>query len=317
MIEVSIIIPVFNVEKYIENSLLSALNQDFNNVEYIIVDDCGTDNSMNIVNNIIKSFPQKNIKIVKHLSNKGLSEARNTGLKESSGKYIFFMDSDDTITPNCISQHYASLQKSNADFTVANINLEGAKSIHIKPILKDVENFTPIYSFLSRKWNTSAGNKLYKKDFITGKNIKFIPNIYFEDILWSFSTALYAKRISVVEDYTYNYKIHSNSITTQQNNSKKIDSLIYILDYLLRNQNKINDADKSVFNKYINFWRLNTAILLLQFNGSYKEQKKYYKTIKQIKYYNDNDLYNTVLKLPYFMFKFLIKPLYILYKKNR
>ena len=86
---------------------------------------------------------------------------------------------------------------------------------------------------------------------------------------------------------------------------------------MLRNQNKINDADKSVFNKYINFWRLNTAILLLQFNGSYKEQKKYYKTIKQIKYYNDNDLYNTVLKLPYFMFKFLIKPLYILYKKNR
>lgn len=316
MVEVSIIIPVFNVEKYVEDSLLSALNQDFKDIEYIIVDDCGTDNSMNIVNNIIASFPQRKIKVIKHLSNKGLSEARNTGLKESSGKYVFFMDSDDTITLNCISKHYASLQKNNADFTVANINLEGAKSIHIKPIVKTIENLTPIKSFLLRKWNTSAGNKLYKKIFITNNNIRFIPNIYFEDILWSFNTALYAKRISIVEDYTYNYKIHNNSITTQRNNSKKIESLIYVLNYLLRNQNKIDEIDKSVFNKYINFWRLNTAMLLLQFNGSYEEQCKYYKIVKQLKYHNDYDLYNSILKLPYFMFKILINPLYILYKKK-
>ena len=82
---VSIIIPVYNVEKWIEKSLNSALNQTYSNIEYLIVDDCGSDKSMNVVQSMIQSNPQKKIRIIQHDKNKGLSEARNSGLSASKG----------------------------------------------------------------------------------------------------------------------------------------------------------------------------------------------------------------------------------------
>lgn len=314
MYKVSIIIPVFNVQQYIEKSLLSALNQDFTNIEYIIVDDCGSDNSMEIVYQLVNMYSHKEIKIIKHPFNKGLSEARNTGLSEATGKFIFFMDSDDIIQPDCISKHYACLNNVDADFTIANINLVGSKSVHIRQLSKKIEYIDPFKTFLLQLWSTSAWNKLYNKEFIVKNNLKFIPNIYFEDIIWSFNAAMCAKRIIVVEDYTYNYIIHKNSITTQTNNLKKINSLMFIIEYLINIKEKTEDIYTKEMNRYINFWRFNTALLLLNFEGTINEQRKLYTKIQDFENESHFDLYNIILKLPYKLFRLIIRPIYLLYK---
>ena len=100
---VTIGIPVYNVEPYIEKCLLSVLNQTYQNLEILVVDDLGTDNSMEIVNEIQQSHPLGNcINIIRHPENRGLGEARNTAIENAKGQYLCFVDSDDYIEPKTI-----------------------------------------------------------------------------------------------------------------------------------------------------------------------------------------------------------------------
>ena len=118
---VSLVIPVYNVAPYIKDSLLSALGQTFESIEFIIVDDCSTDKSMGIVYEVLESHPRKNdVVIVHHKQNEGLSSARNSGLAEASGDYVFFLDSDDEILPDCIEKHFNAIRNTDAQFTVSN-----------------------------------------------------------------------------------------------------------------------------------------------------------------------------------------------------
>ena len=113
MTKVSIIIPVYNVEPYIEECLLSVSSQTMTEgVECIIVDDCGKDNSMSIAERFIEEYIGKiSFSIIHHGSNRGLSAARNTGIKAAKGEYVYFLDSDDTITADCIQRMYAFIER--------------------------------------------------------------------------------------------------------------------------------------------------------------------------------------------------------------
>ena len=109
---VSIIIPIYNVEKYIRHCILSVLSQDFDHslVELILINDCTQDNSMEIVKNIIDKYQIENgggmsIKILSHSKNRGLSASRNTGLSNASGEFVFFVDSDDYLFSGSIKNH--------------------------------------------------------------------------------------------------------------------------------------------------------------------------------------------------------------------
>lgn len=117
--EVTLSIPVYNVEKYIHTALFSALNQNFESIEFLIVDDKGTDRSMELVNEIVSTHLRKNdIRIIDNLVNKGLSECRNIAVREAKGKYLYFMDSDDEIVPECISILHKRILETDADMVV-------------------------------------------------------------------------------------------------------------------------------------------------------------------------------------------------------
>ena len=168
MYKVSLIFPIYNVADFVKTSLLSALNQSFNSIEYILVDDCGTDNSMDIVQEVISNHHRKqDVFIYKHTKNLGLSAARNTGLKYATGEYIFFMDSDDEITRDCIELHYNTIVQNRADFSVGFTKLLGTTSKHI--INND---FGVLYernillAFLKGQFVEAAWNKLYLRDFL-------------------------------------------------------------------------------------------------------------------------------------------------------
>lgn len=317
---ISIIIPVYNVEKYIESALLSVLNQTYDNIECILVDDCGSDNSFDIVQQVL-SRPQycsNNVKIVRHQCNRGLSAARNTGMECATGDFIFFMDSDDEISNDCLRLHVDCINRTNADFTIGGILLVGSKSVHIKPIPVELENTSPMSSYFQRQWIGSAWNKLYKAKFIYDNSILFEEGLIHEDVLWTFNIVQKTSKIGVVPEETYFYKIRPDSITTKKSSPKKIASLIHIIQEMQDSYNKglIAKSEEVSFVNYYNFTRFNTSLDLMFFDGKRSEAEKYYKQIQVARIKGNESVYSMLVKLPYNIFCLLIRPIYKIYKQR-
>lgn len=315
---ISVIIPLYNVENYVVESLKSALNQTFPDIEYLLIDDCSSDCTMQVVEEFISTHHRgKFIKIIHHKNNSGLSAARNTGLKYAAGEFIFFMDSDDEITSDCIEKHYEALKDSNAELSIADFQLRGAKSIHVKPMSDAVKRLPFIISFFRRMWNISAGNKLYRKEFLTGNGLTFQEGLLHEDVFWTYKIASKAKKAAWVNEATYIYKVRKDSITTHKNSIRKIESLLFIL-HAIHADWKVGNIPAKYENDYLNFmnfWRLNTALLLLNYDGNYKERRICYSKLQEIEKSKAWSLHSFVLKLPFWAFYILVSPIYFMYKR--
>lgn len=256
---ISVIIPIYNAELYIEDALNSVFSQTYSDVECILVDDCGSDSSMDIINRMIADSAHKDkVRIIRQEKNSGPAAARNIGLRAAKGDYIFFMDSDDYITPECLELHLQKLESTQADFSIGNTRLEGAKSLHIKTISSDIEKMNPMQAFLQRKWLNSAWNKLFPKQFLIKNNLFFEEGMSYEDIIWSFKLALKSESIAVVPQQTYIYKINAGSFTSSKVGNIKIVSLIAQLKEMkmLYLGNKLLQKFQSDFLNYFNFYRL-------------------------------------------------------------
>lgn len=315
--EVTIIFPIYNVEKYIKESLLSALNQSFKSIEYILVDDCGSDESMKVAQDIVKSHPRyDDVKFIHHKKNMGLSEARNTGIVNASGRYIFFLDSDDDITEKCIDLHYQKIISTDADFTVAHTKLEGVKSVHVNNIrFEMMKGIDVLGSFLKRKWLVSAWNKLYRSKFILDNNIRFVPNRLHEDGAWGFDIAKSAHKIAMVNEETYIYKIRGNSITTSTVGEKRLNDALYMINYTYNYRNNICNSLEKDFNKYISFLKFKHALVILRSNLTEDKKTERYNNLKNIKTSNSICMYALMLKLSYVCFKAALSIPYYLYKR--
>lgn len=224
--KVSIIIPIYNVAPYVEACLLSVFNQTYKEIEIIIIDDCGTDNSMEIVERIVSTYDGEfSIKILHHNQNKGLSAARNTGIKEATGEYLFFLDSDDTIPNDAIDNLVQKvLTYTNVSFVIGGIQTIGYRRQRYPLLCPELqkEKFILI-DFLSHKWNEMACNKLINKAFFIQNQLWFMENVYHEDIDFTFRLAICAKTMACCNNITYNYLIRDKSITTNKNLKNYID----------------------------------------------------------------------------------------------
>lgn len=319
---VSIIIPLYNVEKYIHDSLKSAMKQSFENIEIILVNDCSTDKTLEVASQLVEQSPIKEkVRIISQDINKGASAARNLGIEQAKGEYIFFMDADDEITKDCIKLHYEALVSSDADFSIANMKIIGARSIHSRFInCEEISTHTPLESFLSRQWIWSPWNKLYRKDFLKKKNIKFKEGLrYSEDTLWSYFTSKSALKIQPIDDITYLYKIRPNSTTTRKVDKTKIDSANYIISTLSNDWSNLNESIKekysSLFNKYLDQEILYAALLLLRYTGNYREKRHFFRTFLKYAPNINKNIYSLSIHMPFFVFYTLLKPLYLLYKR--
>jgi glycosyltransferase involved in cell wall biosynthesis len=318
---VSIIIPVYNVELYIKNSLLSALNQSFTSIEYIIVDDCGTDKSMDIVQYMIKEHPRgKDVHIYKHEKNRGLSVARNTGIKNATGEYIFFMDSDDEITEDCIELQYHKMIEENPDFVVSNMKIIGTIwSLGVTRKIKFLNkiNNDILRAYFRIKWSNSSCNKLYKKRLITDNDFEFVEGLICEDQLWNYKIALKAQKISVVQKETYLYKKRDNSITSTGISRIKIESQLYILNCIKSDWNAgiIPHELKDDLFYYLTYKRFSLAYPLLRYSGSYQEKREYYHKINSPEYlrYSNKNIQAYILRLPFVLF-YILKLPYFAYR---
>ncbi len=230
MKQLSIIIPVYNVEKYIRPCIDSVFHQELDETcyEIVIVNDGTKDNSMKAIADIISEHT--NI-IVVNQNNQGLSMARNNGMEIASGKYILFLDSDDLLATNSLSILLEHAIKSDADLVVANfhkmndeeiIEYHKAHTQQRKSIVQEKRGLTLLIEDLNPRecyvWRT-----LYKKSFLTGNHIRFIPGIYYEDIPFTHECYLKAGKCLRIDTTLYIYRIGHSSITTRINKKTGTD----------------------------------------------------------------------------------------------
>lgn len=237
---VSVIIPIYNVEAYVLQCLQSVANQTMTEgVECILVDDCGTDKSVQIAEDFINSY-QGNIsfRLIHHEQNSGLSAARNTGIHISKGNYLFFLDSDDEITPDCISILLELAEKYQADLVQGtylghhrvlskfHINLPQFNNSrkHIKYLILDYDQF-PVM----------AQNRLIRKTVVTNNNLYFKEGIIHEDNLWTFYLAKHIQTLAICSTPTYYYRLTPGSITNKTDINKEYSSFSSILIELCEN----------------------------------------------------------------------------------
>ena len=284
-IKVSVIIPVYNVEKYLRQCLDSVVNQTFKDIEIIIVNDCSPDNSLQI----IKEYQQKDdrIVLVNLKQNLGLGFARNEGLKIAKGKYITFVDSDDWVTKSFIEVLYNNILKSNCDFVSINcflyddvlqtIKKEKEKetdSKHINQIITDLEIKKEILA-LSTVW--SVWSKIFRKDFLIENNMNFQKYIM-EDIRFMFEAYIHSNSFMFISNQEYFYrKSRKDSI------SSNINSRIYKFLEMFDDLKKFL-IDKNFYNIYKNsFLTLVAKSVAFEFEEnslSLKESKQIFTDIK-------------------------------------
>lgn len=217
--KVSIIIPVYNVDSYIETCLQSVFNQTYQNIEVIIVDDCGTDHSMEIVEKVVSTYKGTfSIKILHHNLNSGLSAARNTGIKNATGEYIYFLDSDDTLPNNSIFSLVTIAQEyPNVDFVIGEMEIKGSNQTYPLLTQKYINNNTIIFTdYLQYKWYIMACNKLLRRKFILEKQLLFKEGLLHEDEDFSFRLAQSANSMACCYAKTYTYRINNSSITSNK-----------------------------------------------------------------------------------------------------
>lgn len=220
----SIIIPVYNVEKYIERCILSCTNQNLSSSEYeiIVINDGSPDNSLKIINELAQGC--NNIKIFSQ-ENQGLSVARNNGLKFAKGEYVWFVDSDDWIEPSCLLDLYDKCNEFNLDVLLFDAN-DWIGEVCTKRLTLTLFDKFPIDGktyLLSDKIVFPVCFKIIKRDFLMQNNLFFMENIMHEDNEFIPRMFFFAKKVLRVDKNFYNVYNNPKSITRSANPKKSFD----------------------------------------------------------------------------------------------
>lgn len=235
--KISIIIPIYNVAPYIEECLQSVVNQTMTDgVECILVDDCGSDNSLEIAERYIKQYHGDiNFHIIRHERNKGLSGARNTGIAHATGRYLYFLDSDDVITPNCMEVMYGLIQKYGEVDLVQGSFFENQDEFHSPSPYNFPEHTCGrkrIKAFLLQFKGDIVGaqSRLIRKDLFKENNLMFKEGIIHEDNYWTFFLAKHIKEMAFCPVRTYFHRYNPTSITGNINIKKETFSFSTIIN---------------------------------------------------------------------------------------
>ncbi|WP_048727051.1 glycosyltransferase [Carnobacterium sp. 1290_CSPC] len=265
MIFLSIVVPVYNVEEYLERCVKSLVNQTYDNIEVILVDDGSTDNSGSLCDEF-----QRNYKHVTtfHKENGGLSDARNYGLKRAKGQYILFVDSDDYIELNTCEKFQEISANKDADVIVGGaIKILKDERKIIAHTHIDNKNVVSGAHFLeselkNKSMHMPAWLNLYKKDFLSNNDLFFKKGILHEDEEFVPRVFLKATRVISSDILFYNYIIREGSITSQSNQLKNIRSILEIVQSL---EPMYNSLENKALKKMLENHSVNILI-----NGYYK-----------------------------------------------
>ena len=244
MIKISIIVPVYNVSQFINRCIESIMTQESADcdIECIVVNDCTPDDSMKIIDEILADY-HGNIHFVfcTHNVNRGLSAARNTGIKKATGDFVLFVDSDDYLSDDCLTLMIGGL-KSFPDVDVVLGNAYSCKyGRPFFPPIPEPELFTNKNDVLLKVFfadlHFHAWNRLIRRDLIVNNELLFVEGLLYEDMPWTYKLITVMSSMLVLPSNTYVYEYNENSImnTTEEKINKVVYSFCYIINYILDN----------------------------------------------------------------------------------
>ena len=221
--KISIIIPVYNVKKYLSICLDSVIEQTYRELEIILIDDGSTDGSSEICDEYSKKDDRI---IVRHQKNAGVSNARNNGLKIASGSLIAFVDSDDFIENDMYTKMCSEIQRSNAEIVICGHNTTSTSGENYSVFYRNcsLSNFEAIRILIEDKViRNQLWSMLFQKNLFEG--ISFPENKIYEDVRTIFKLFLKAKKINIIQEALYNYRYIENSLSHTKSISSSLDFL--------------------------------------------------------------------------------------------
>lgn len=244
---ITIVIPVYNVEPYISDCLQSVMRQTYlGPLECILVDDCGMDKSIEVAEHLIAEYDGPvEFKVLHHDHNRGLSAARNTGLDAAKGDYVYFLDSDDWISDDCVEKLAKPLQNEVFDIVVGDYITVGKLPYQLELSLPEGSYHEKGISktFCNQGVYVMAWNKLYSKEFLNKNRLRFEEGKVHEDEILAFEISCIEKSFYVVKSVTYYYRIRKNSIIMESDIVKKVDGFIGVLHSVESNLNYYVDLE--------------------------------------------------------------------------
>lgn len=249
---ISVIVPVYNVENYLEKCLDSIVNQTYKNIEVILIDDGSTDKSGEICNRYKKMY--SNIKVY-HNNNLGAAGARNFGIKESKGKYICFVDSDDEIKKEYVEYLYGLILKYNTTISVSSYIINSGRKKYdigekyIEERLDTKESIRRL--LLSKGFTVSLCAKMYEKKVFD--NIKFPEGYMYEDDATIYKIFLKSDGIAYGNKSNYIYYVRTNSVMTKKFSKERMILLKYAEQMVKDINGKFPELNKEIEKKYIDY----------------------------------------------------------------
>ena len=283
--KVSVIVPVYNVEKYLKKCLDSLVNQTLNDIEIIIVNDGSPDNSKKIIKEYKKKYPS----IIKVLdqTNQGLSDARNNALSLTTSKYIMYVDSDDYVATDMVEKMYNKIVKDNADVVICGNNVVDENYNLILSTYPSNNNYSNDIEKIIFG-NMCAWNKIYKKSLLVNNNLKFRSKVWYEDLDYSYKVFAKAEKTTFLEENLYNYLLRSNSIMNSQKANRNLE-ILQALNEIIKysKSNKIYKKNYSIM-EYLCIFHVYISAITRVINMNVDKKLKLDLINKFIKYTKSN-----------------------------
>lgn len=217
--KISVIVSVYNTEKYIEKCLDSLLNQTYSNIEIVVINDCSTDGSLKILKKYAKKYD--NMILIENKENKGLSYSRNVGLEKATGEYIGYIDSDDYVDPTYYEQMMKAIKKEKSEIAIADMKIVYEDGSFPDYVSKGCNGEVNTLNIIKNGLAASACNKLFKREII--EKYKFSEGKLNEDLAVILPSIVAAKKISYVENNNYYYVQHTGSIQNSRFSDRRFD----------------------------------------------------------------------------------------------
>lgn len=262
---VSVIVPIYNVEKYITRCVRSLMEQTLNNIEYIFINDCTPDKSMEILQNTIAEYPQrqKYIHILTLNKNHGSAFARDSGIKVATGEYIIHCDSDDWVEKDMYEKMYQKAVSQNADIVICDYVAEYTKKQvhHSQYTTTDKEDF--VCNLLSGKLHNSMWNKLIRSELYKQLDFTWKEGInMWEDVSVIPRLAYYAQRISYLPESLYHYSQTNTSAYTKKWSLSSLENVVSVVNII---NAFFEEKGDSCYQQALLYFKLHAKYVLLHY----------------------------------------------------
>lgn len=234
--DVTIGIPAFRVENYIKRTMESVLSQTYPNIEFLVIDDGSDDKTLDLLSSIKNSHPRgKDVRILSHKSNLGVSETRNHIIDEAQGDYLYFVDSDDIIAPETISLLMEQIKQKQADVVFGSyerVEVSGERSLFQYPqsFFEEPDSFANYVYQKYAGFQASACNYLVNLSLLRNNHLRFLKSDFWEDFVFTLDLATIVQRVVLLPNITYIYLCRENSLSNSWQNKIEKQQIVRYFD---------------------------------------------------------------------------------------